>query len=234
MKLKELIRQKVFKPYSLKFENHRNEVIKENIDLNTCERILDLGGGTGTRMKSLFPNKTNGIYIADISEQALDVAKNKHGFETILLDESGKIPFEDAYFDFIFCNSVIEHVTVDKSELYNITSNKIFKEKSLFRQKTFADEIKRVSKNYYVQTPNKHFIIESHLWFPSLYLYLPRKMKIKLMLFLNKFWIKSSSPDFSLLDFNEFKNLFSEAKIIREKSMGLTKSLIAIKDKPNN
>jgi len=198
--------------------------------LNSIGKVLDLGGNTGRRMKSLFPNRTEGIYIADISEKALDVAKNLYGFETILLDESGKIPYDDKYFDFVFCNSVIEHVTVDKAEVYNITSNKIFKQKSLSRQRILAEEIKRVSKKYFIQTPNKHFIIESHLWFPSVYLYLPRKMQIKLISFLNKYWIKRSSPDFSLLTFKDLKKLFSEAKIIREKSLFLTKSLVAIKN----
>jgi len=230
MNLKKIIRQKIFKPYSLRYEKSRNKIIKANIDLIPNGKILDLGGNTGERMKSLFPNKTEGIYIADISEKALDVAKNHNGYNTILLDESGNIPFEDKYFDLVFSNSVIEHVTVDKNQVYNITSTKTFKEQSLARQSRFAEEIKRVGKKYFVQTHYKHFIIESHLWFPSLYLYLPRKIQIKLIRFLNKFWIKRTSPDFSLLTINDFKGLFSEAKIIKEKSFFLTKSLIAIKN----
>lgn len=230
MKLKELIREKIFRPYSLRYEKSRNKIIKENIDLTPNAKILDLGGNTGNRMKSLFPDRNEGVYIADISEKALDIAKNQNGYKTILLDESGKIPFDDKYFDFVFCNSVIEHVTVDKNQVYNITSNKIFKEQSFLRQRKFANEIRRVSKRYFVQTPYKHFIIESHLWFPSIYLYFPRKVQIKLIRFLNKYWVKSSSPDFSLFTYNDFKELFPEGNVIREKTFFLTKSLITIKN----
>lgn len=232
MRLKEIVFEKIFKPYSVRFEKHRNAIVRKNIDLNLAKKVLDLGGGTGTRMRSLFPNRTEGIFIADISEEELNEAKNKYGFETILLDESGKIPFEDKYFDFVFCNSVIEHVTVDKDDIYKITSNKVFKQKSLSRQKILAEEIKRVGKTYFVQTPNKHFIIESHTWFPSFYIYMSRKIQIKVINILNKYWIKSSGPDFLLLTFNDLRNLFSDAEIIREKSFFMTKSLIAIKKQP--
>src|SRR6185436_14752510 len=142
-------------------------------------------GDDGRRMANLFPDKTSGIFIADISEKALDIAKTRYGFETILLDESGTIPFEDKFFDFLFCNSVIEHVTIDKSEIYNVTSDSEFKIRSYQRQKILAQEIQRVSKKYFVQTPNKHFIVESHQWFPSLYLYFPRWMQIKIIQFLS-------------------------------------------------
>ena len=134
------------------------------------------------------------------------------------------------FFDFLFCNSVIEHVTVDKCEAYKKISNREFKERSYIRQQKLAEEINRVSKKYFVQTPNRHFIIESHLWFPTLYLYLPRLMQLKIIRFLNKHWIKNSSPDFSLLTEKEMKLLFPEAKIFIERSLLFKKSLIAIKN----
>jgi hypothetical protein len=229
MNFRQVIRQRIFEPYSLKFEKKRSDLIKSNFSFNPNDKILDFGGDDGRRMANLFPDKRDGIFIADISEKALGVAKEKYGFETILLDESGKIPFEDNFFDFVFCNSVIEHVTINKSEIYDVTSDDEFKIRSYHRQKVLAQEIKRVSKKYFVQTPNKHFIVESHLWFPSLYLYLPRSVQIKIIRFLSKFWIKKTTPDFSLLTEKEMMDLFSGAQIVKERSLFLTKSLIAIK-----
>ena len=50
-------------------------------------------------------------------------------------------------FDIIYSNSVIEHVGRE-------------------RQKEFANEIMRVGKKYWVQTPYKHFPVEPHFVFP--------------------------------------------------------------------
>ncbi len=124
---------------------------------------------------------------------------------------------------------MIEHVTTDKADIYDNVTNREFKEKSLRRQRLFADEIRRVGKKYFVQTPNKHFIIESHTWFPSLYVYFPRSVQIKTIQLLGKFWVKKSSPDFNLLTASDMKSMFPEAIIIREKSLFMTKSIIAIK-----
>ncbi len=229
MKLKKIVHKRIFKPYSARFERRRSNLILNHIELDSKKKILDLGGGDGRRMAHLFPGRTEGIYIADIRQQDLEIAGDKYGFETILLDESGKLDYPDNYFDFIFCNSVIEHVTVDKKDIYNILSNHEFRVQSLKRQEVMAREIRRVGRSYFVQTPNKNFLIESHLWFPFPYLYLPRLKQIRLIRLLNRFWVKRTSPDFSLLTFRDMKMLFPESDIIREKSLCFTKSLIALK-----
>jgi hypothetical protein len=201
----------------------------DNFDPDPDDKILDLGGGNGRRMAGLFPDRRENIFIADIIPEDLEHAKSVYKFETILINEDGSIPFEDKFFDITFCNSVIEHATVDKDEIWEITSDKEFRTKSLLRQQKLAEEIRRVSKKYMVQTPNKHFIIESHTWFPSIIVYLPRSWQLKLMRFLNKFWIEYCYPDFHLLTVREMKSLFPEAKMLKEKSFLLTKSIIAIK-----
>lgn len=223
------VREKVFRPYSLKYKKYRRDLFNKYLTPDERDRILDHGGSDGSWLSFLVSFRNNELYVADIFPDILDTAKNKYGFKTILLDESGKIPFEDGYFDIVFCNSVIEHVTVDKKDIYNMESGDEFRKKSLERQKLLADEIRRVSKKYFVQTPYKHFIIDSHTWFPSFYLYLPRKWQIKTIRLLNKYWVKKSSPDVNLLDVKDMQNFFPDAEIIREKSLGLTKSMIAVR-----
>ena len=229
MTIKHFIKKRIFEPYSSYYEKYRTGIIKSHINIDSNYKILDFGGSSGKRMANLFPERKKGIYIADISEKALDIARTKYGFKTILLDESGTIPFEDKYFDFVFCNSVIEHVTVNKDDVYRIMSNKKFRDLSFSRQSKLAKEINRVGKQYFVQTPNKHFFIESHLWFPSFLIYMPRRIQIALFRLLNKFWIKKANPDFSLLTYRDMKMLFGDAKIIREKLFFFVKSYIAIK-----
>ncbi len=223
------VREKIFKRYSQKFKQNRKDLFYKYLTVSPEDRVLDFGGYDGSWLAFLIPSKGEELYVADIATQALETANKKYGFKTILLDESGKIPFEDNYFDVIFCNSVIEHVTVDKDEIYKIKTNREFKEKSFARQKFLADEIRRVSKKYFVQTPYRHFFIESHTWFPSFFIYLPRTFQIKLIQLLSKYWVKSSTPDVNLLTVKDMRRLFPEAEIIQEKSFFMTKSLIAIK-----
>jgi SAM-dependent methyltransferase len=225
-----MIRSVLFQPFSSHFEEQRKHIFNEFLHPLPTDRILDLGGGTGRRMAVLFPNKKENIYIADISESDLAVARERYGYQTILLDESGKIPFDDKYFDIIFCNSVIEHVTVDKTQIYSIKTNTEFVEKSLVRQKKLSDEIRRAGRKYFVQTPYRHFLIESHSWLPSFYIYFPRTAQIRFLKLTNKVWVKKTNPDFNLLNLRQMNNLFPESTIIKEKLFFMTKSLIAVND----
>jgi len=71
MNFKEIIKEKVFKPYSLNYEIQRIKFIKSNFIFNSDDKILDFGGSDGGRMSNLFPGKTEGIFISDISRKVL-------------------------------------------------------------------------------------------------------------------------------------------------------------------
>ena len=148
-----------------KFMRQRFDLFVDLIDINTGDLIVDLGGGPGEFME-LFTdkNKKYKISIADISREALQVAREK-GFETILLEESAPLPFKDKEVDVIFCNSVIERCTISKSSIWTMTNDKQFKKEAFRAQSFFASEIERVSKRYFVQTPSKSFPVESHCVF---------------------------------------------------------------------
>jgi len=151
-----------------------------------------------------------------------------YGYTPVLIPEDGSLNFPDRFFDIVFCSSVIEHVTVPKSEIYRIRSGGEFNEIASQHQEMFADEIRRLGKGYYVQTPNRWFLIESHSWLPFVG-WLPRPMQIAVINFFNKFWVKKTYPDFLLLEQKGFSSLFPDAEIVPEKSMGMVKSWMAIK-----
>jgi len=60
-------------------------------------------------------------------------------------------------------------------------------------------------------------------------LLLPRHTLIRLLAWLNRFWIKPTEPDWNLLSVREMRELFPEAELHIEWWFGLPKSLIACK-----
>lgn len=222
---------KLAKCFSKNARAKRAAIFRNAFEFDADTKILDLGSETGANINSVLQGtlvKPDNIYIADISSALIEKGKDTYGYIPVLIDESGKLPFEDQFFDIVFCSSVIEHVTVPKEMVWSLKSGAAFKEKSLLRQKEFANEIKRLGKQYFVQTPYKHFPIESHSWMPFV-AWLPRGVLITLLKFTNKFWIKQTSPDWYLLNEYEMSDLFKGAEIVNEKVFCFTKSIMAIK-----
>jgi SAM-dependent methyltransferase len=218
----------IAKAYTKRARSRRGEMFRSYLQPSDEDRILDLGGGNGAHLASIVPYRKN-VYIADISQSALDVAEHKFGFKTILLNETGQLPFDTHQFDIVFCSSVIEHVTVEKDQIRTIRSDKQFYEEAYPRQQSFAEEIRRIGRRYFVQTPYKYFPIESHTWLPVAIVFLPRAWQIRLIDSMNQWWPKTTSPDWNLLTNEEMQELFPDAEVLFEKSFGFTKSLIAVK-----
>ncbi len=221
----------VIMAFSKKARERRAAIFRSAFVIDADTRILDLGSGTGSHIHAVLrgtPVKPDNVYIADIDSAPIEQGKAEFGFVPVLISESKGVPFPDGYFDIVYCSSVIEHVTVLKERVWSMYSDHEFKRESLIHQKRFAQEIQRVGKQYFVQTPYKHFPIESHICLPFL-AYLPRWMLIPLLRFTNLFWVMKSNPDWHLLNRNEMADLFENAKIIDEKAFGLTKSIMAVK-----
>ena len=137
-----------------------------------------------------------------------------------------RLPFRDAAFDVVFSNSVIEHVGDGAS------------------QERFAREVTRVGRAYWVQTPNRGFPVEQHLLTPFLH-WLPKRWQ-RAILRRASVWSALTRPtsgqreyyhehflrDVRLLDVRELARLFPGARIIRERFLGMTKSLIASRALP--
>lgn len=209
----------------------RAETFQRKFRLDKTTRILDIGSETGENINLVLSGtrvKPENVYIADIEQSALDYGREKFGFQTVLLDESGVLPFGDQTFDLVYCSSVIEHVTVPKSEIWKITDEIEFRALAWENQRKFAAEIRRIGKSYFVQTPNRNFLIESHSWLP-LAGFLPRPALLKVLQVSNRFWIKGAPPDFNLLDERQINKLFPDAEIVLEKKFGLVKSIMAMK-----
>jgi hypothetical protein len=133
------------------------------------------------------------------------------------------LPFRDAAFDVVFSNSVIEHVGDAES------------------QRRFAREIARVGRAYWVQTPNRWFPVEQHMLTPLVH-WLPKpwqrwivpRFTVWDVLFHpspdhRAFYLAHYLEDVRLLSATEMAALFPDARLIRERLCGWTKSLAAVR-----
>jgi hypothetical protein len=97
-----------------------------------------------------------------------------------------------------------------------------------------AEEVRRVGKRYFVQTPNLYFPIEPHFVFP-LFQFLPIWLRVWLVTHFDLGWY-AKIPDrdralkevssIRLLTKKKLRKLFPQARIFEEKYLGLTKSYI--------
>lgn len=218
--------------YSERARTRRAEVFRQLFQVQPDTKVLDLGSETGRHIHAVLAGsgiKPENVYIADIDSEAVAEGAERFGFTPVVIPESGQLPFPDRYFDIVHCSSVIEHVTVPKADVWIIRSGKDFRRLSMAAQYNFAQEIARLGRQYYVQTPNKWFPIESHSWLPF-FGWLPRRVLVRFLRITNVIWVKGTAPDWNLLDEKNLSRLFGAGvTIIKERSFGMVKSITALK-----
>lgn len=177
-------------------------------------RVLDVGG-TPT-----FWQLRGGDLPGDPSVVILNLEPMAGGdgrVSTVVGNGLAMPEFPDRSFDVVFSNAVIEHV------------------ETLDNQRRMADEIRRVGKRYFVQTPNKHFPLEPHFLVPG-FQFLPVRLRAELLHRMRLGWHARTADRAEaerkvrmvrLMTEREFRSVFPGATIYREKVLGLTKSFIA-------
>ena len=216
---------------SARARERRAATFRQSFSLTPSTRILDLGSETGANIHAVLRGtdvRPENVHVADIDHAAIELGCQRYGFVPVAIDETGRLPFPDGYFDVVYCSSVIEHVTVPKARVWELRSGVQFRREARERQRAFADEVRRLGRQYFVQTPYRHFLIESHSWLPFV-AWLPRRALVPLLGLTNRFWVKRTSPDWYLLDRAEMASLFGDARIVSERFFLMTKSLIAVR-----
>ena len=180
--------------------------------------IIDLGGTE--QYWDIVPIEVlnnNKVQITIVNLPGTQVQSDHGPFNFVQADACNLSDFPDKSFDIVHSNSVIEHVG------------------DWDRMVSFAAEVKRLSVNYFVQTPNYWFPIEPHCMTPF-YHWLPKPFRLFLVThFQLGHWEQANSIDEGmqlvesarLLDRKMFQSLFNEATITTEKYFLLPKSFIA-------
>ena len=220
--------------YSQRCRANRAKVFRRLFAVSADTKLLDLGSEVGEHVAKLVAGteiEPANVYIADITAEAVNEGSRRFGFTPVVIGESGTLPFPDDYFDIVHCSSVIEHVTVPKADVWSVHSGREFRNRAEEAQAKFAREIMRVGRQFYVQTPNKWYPVESHTWLPFVG-WLPRRLLIPLLRLTNSYWVKQTGPDWHLLDARQLSRVFEGRPVIKERSFGLVKSVTVFKSDP--
>lgn len=206
------------KSFNQKFREKRFEFFRAKYDEVAASgkqiRILDIGGMEVYWKKMGFPKPTDNVHITLVNLFAKDV-QNPEIFTSVKGDATNMPEYKDGEFDIVFSNSVIEHLYTKEN------------------QQKMADEIRRVGKTYYVQTPNYYFPIEPHWLFPC-FQFFPYKFRVFLtknfsLGHVGKMPTKEKAEDrvseVRLLTEGEMKKMFPDGKVYRERFMGMKKSV---------
>jgi len=194
------------------FRQNRMKWFEENFDIREDTKILDVGGGV--QYWSYVKCKPK-IKVLNIFETNEHLPPNV----TWTVGDGRKMDFEDNEFDIVFSNSVIEHLQEGQDQ-YDL-----------------AKEIMRIGKSFFVQTPYKYAVIDSH-YMTFLVHWLPRNIQKKILRYTSVWGLVRKPPQTTinhmvnttnLLDLSEMKRCFPGSRIRKERLLFLTKALIAYK-----
>jgi hypothetical protein len=155
------------------------------------------------------------ITLLNIAAQAIDDTR----LFTYRRGDATAVDSQDGAFDIVHSNSVIEHLG------------------SWRKMRQFSEEVRRLGHRYLVQTPNFWFPWEPHFGLPFFH-FLPRPSRVALLMrrpcgFFDRcgdIWTALEAVDgVRLLDATMMRDLFPGADIVRERILGMTKSLMAVK-----
>lgn len=200
-------------PWQRRFRRSRAQRILARYPDIVGSRVVDIGGSLPFWQNVDAILRPAEVVIYNISDHRMNMGeRNVAARIRAELYDGVRVPEGDGSADFVICNSVIEHVPPAERE-------------------NLAREIRRVGRNFIVQTPSPQFPLELHFGLPFIH-WLPRRLGRTLA---------KASP-FALLAGADAQRYFDETRLVGipelakyfprstieiERFAGLPKSLIA-------
>ncbi|MDP6046756.1 MAG: methyltransferase domain-containing protein [Phycisphaerae bacterium] len=177
------------------------------------DRVLDVGvsgqvGGSVNHFERVYPYPD--MLTACGLEGEPEICA-KRGIEFVSADALA-LPFEDASFDIVYCNAVVEHVG------------------SRLRQQKLVSELLRVGRRVFMATPDRDCPLESHTLIPLAH-WLPAKMCAAIYRLAGRGYF-ALQENLNLVDAGRLRRLFpaemrSEVVIRRQYLVGMPAVLTA-------
>jgi len=204
---------------SVRFREKMFDQFMSNMKPGPQHRVLDIGVTSDDSYREsnyferLYPYKDQIVCVG--TEDGSHLEKKYPGIKFIQIKPHEPLPFDDQEFDIAFSNAVIEHVG------------------SLEHQRDFVLEMMRVSRSFFITTPNRWFPVELHTAWPLLH-FLPKKIYRRLLAAMGEsYW--SREENLNLLSKSELRTLFpKEAALTIDgtRLVGLSTNLIAYGTSP--
>ena len=199
-----------------RFRRRRFEKFVAALSPERATSILDVGGLPDTwTSQSALPCR---IEVLNLEAPDFDQAAHPNHRVTAVSGDATSLPYEDGSFSIAFSNSVIEHVGDDAA------------------QERFASEIRRIGHDIWVQTPAQEFFFEPHFLAPFFH-WLPIEVRHRvgrltpwaIITRASKAEVSTYVDEVRLLNRSRMSELFPDCEIHVEKSLGMRKSYIAIR-----
>jgi ubiquinone/menaquinone biosynthesis C-methylase UbiE len=185
-------------------------------------RVLDMGGTYNFWhiWRDQIDWTRTEVVCVNLNPSHLETGKDETRISMIRGSACDLHDIKDNEFDVAFSNSVIEHVG------------------SWGNMQAMANETRRVAKRYLLQTPYFWFPIEPHARTPFLH-WMPESWAYRIVMARKcGFWSKAETVSAAvravqsakMLDKRQIAELFPDARIERERFLGITKALIAIRE----
>ncbi|MGN0065007.1 MAG: hypothetical protein ACI379_12265 [Nocardioides sp.] len=181
-------------------------------------RVLDLGGTVQAWERA--PVRPAHVTILNLTEPGESTSDSLFPVYGDACDAEAALSAAgaDGPFDLVFSNSVLEHVGGHANRA------------------RFAASVHALAPRHWVQTPYRYFPVEPHWLFPGMQ-FLPLALRARIA----ASWPLAHSPSPSLekatsaalwtelVSITEMQHLFPGSGITRERFLGLTKSIVAIR-----
>jgi SAM-dependent methyltransferase len=204
---------------SVQFRKKMFDQFMSSIRPDVRHRVLDIGVTSddayqeSNYFERLYPYKDRIICVG--TEDGSHLEKKYPGLRFVQIRPHEPLPFSDNEFDIAFSNAVIEHVG------------------NVENQRDFVREMLRVSRSFFITTPNRWFPVEFHTAWPLLH-FLPKRVYRKLLTTLGEtYW--SKEENLNLLSRKELQSLFPKEVALTVDSiriLGLSTNLIAYGKSP--